>query len=89
MEVALQARDEYDPLFGDMPIKCFSESSDGKIRIRPTSSGQINAVAKSKGIEWPAIRDLASLLRDLSRISEGEIDDLVKTRLRGSIINSG
>lgn len=74
--------------FGDMPIKCFSESSDGKIRIRPTSSGQINAVAKSKGIEWPAIRDLASLLRDLSRISEGEIDDLVKTRLRGSIINS-
>jgi len=73
--------------FGNMPIKCFSESSDGKIRIRPTSSGQINAVAKSKGIEWPAIRDLASLLRDLSRISEGETDDLVKTRLRGSIIN--
>ena len=74
--------------FGNMPIKCFSESSDGKIRIRPTSSGQINAVAKSKGIEWPAIRDLASLLRDLSRISEGKIDDLVKTGLRAAIINS-
>ena len=74
--------------FGNMPIKCFSESSDGKIRIRPTSSGQINAVAKSKGIEWPAIRDLASLLRDLSLISEGKIDDLVKTRLRAAIINS-
>lgn len=74
--------------FGNMPIKCFSESSDGKIRIRPTSSGQINAVAKSKGIEWPAIRDLASLLRDLSRISEGKIDDLVKTSLRAVIISS-
>ena len=74
--------------FGNMPIKCFSESSDGKIRIRPTSSGQINAVAKSKGIEWPAIRDLASLLRDFSLISEGKIDDLVKTRLRAAIINS-
>ena len=74
--------------FGNMPIKCFSESSDGKIRIRPTSSALIDAVAKSKGIEWPAVRDLASLLRDLSRISEGEIDDHVKTRLRAAIIKS-
>ena len=64
LEVALLARDEYDPSFGDMPIK-YVFLSHPTVKLDQTNFfRQINAVAKSKGIEWPAIRGSASLPRD-------------------------
>ena len=73
--------------FGRVPVRSFSESPNGRIRIRPTSPGLVDAVARSKRIEWPAARDLASLLHDLGVVLHGKVDENTSSRLREAAID--
>jgi len=53
------------------------------MRLRPPMCGPSDAASKSRGIEWPALRDLAALLYNIGEITHGNIEteDFANLRL--------
>ena len=68
---------------GKMSLDRFSESHEGAMRLRPPMCGPSDAASKSRGIEWPALRDLAALLYNIGEITHGSIEaeDFANLRL--------
>jgi hypothetical protein len=68
---------------GKMSLDRFSESHEGAMRLRPPMCGPSDAASKSRGIEWPALRDLAALLYNIGEITHGNIEteDFANLRL--------
>ena len=68
---------------GKVSLDRFSESYDGVMRLRPPMCGASDAASRSRGIEWPALRDLAALLYNIGEITHGnvETEDFEKLRL--------
>lgn len=68
---------------GKMSLDRFSESHDGVMRLRPPMCGASDAASRSRGVEWPALRDLAALLYNIGEITHGNVvaDDFEKLRL--------
>ena len=60
---------------GKISLDRFSESHEGKIRFRPPMCGPSDAASRSRGVEWPALRDLAALLFNIGEIAHGNIGD--------------
>ena len=73
--------------FGTLSFSCFTESPSGTMRIRPTTPQLTDAVGKSLGIEWPALRDLASLLNELGELCMTDLSSDHKTLLRKALID--
>lgn len=59
---------------GKVSLDRFSESYDGVMRLRPPMCGPSDAVSRSRGIEWPALRDLAALLYNIGEITHGNVE---------------
>ena len=68
---------------GKMSLDRFSESHDGVMRLRPPMCGASDAASRSRGVEWPALRDLAALMYNIGEITHGNVvaDDFEKLRL--------
>ena len=68
---------------GKMSLDRFSESHDGVMRLRPPMCGASDAASRSRGVEWPALRDLAALLYNIGEITHGNVvaHDFEKLRL--------
>ena len=68
---------------GKTSLDRFSESHDGVMRLRPPMCGASDAASRSRGVEWPALRDLAALLYNIGEITHGNVvaDDFEKLRL--------
>lgn len=60
---------------GKMSLDRFSESYEGVMRLRPPMCGPSDAASRSRGIEWPALRDLAALLYNIGEIAHGNVED--------------
>jgi len=71
---------------GKMTLDRFSESHEGVIRLRPPMCGPADAASRSRGIEWPALRDLASLLYNLGEMAHGNVGDEEFQSLRHAAI---
>ena len=59
---------------GKMSLDRFSESYEGLMRLRPPMCGPSDAASRSRGIEWPALRDLAALLYNIGEIAHGNVE---------------
>lgn len=70
---------------GDVRFSMFSESSSGDIGIRIGPSRLAHGLIQTQ-FNMPAIRDLASLLHDLSRQHRGANTELDLSHLRSSLI---
>jgi len=60
---------------GKTSLNRFSESHEGVMRLRPPMCGPSDAASRSRGIEWPALRDLAALLYNIGEIAHGNVED--------------
>ena len=60
---------------GKTSLNRFSESREGVMRLRPPMCGPSDAASRSRGIEWPALRDLAALLYNIGEIAHGNVED--------------